>query len=182
MGTGSTNEIWRTTYVPDTFATGSVTISNNTLKVVAIQLTEGQTINDFGINVTTATAAGTITAAIYKAAIDGNGQLTGGALEYNFGTIDATSTGEKNITSIGHVLGATEEDVYFLAIHNATGTTLGVMGVGSTQVAGPLYHSSIYATTAYRGTTFNLSTATLPSTLNGQNFTKGIDFPIYGIR
>lgn len=183
MGTLSTNEIWRTTYVPDTFATGTSTISNNQIKVVAIQLKEGQTIRDFGINVTTASSAGTVTAAIYKAAIDTNGQIKGGALEDNFGTIDTTSTGEKNITDIDHTLGSTEEDIYFLAIHNTSGSNVGVMAVNSSQLSGPVYHSSIYATTAYRGNTWHATASgSLPTTLNTISFSKSTDFPMYAIR
>lgn len=182
MGLGTVNEQWRLTYVPITYGTATSTITNNTLKIVAMQLTEGQTIRDFSIYVTTSGGEGPVQAVLYKAAIDGNGQLTGGAIEADFGDILANTTGQKIITGINHTLGATEEDVYFLGIHNKSGLNVGVQAPSSTQVAGPYYHGSLYATTMYRGNTFQFTTATTPSTINGINFSKSTDFPIYGIR
>ena len=182
MGLGTTNEQWRLTYVPITYGTNTSTITNNTLKIVAMQLTEGQTIRDFSIYVTTSGGEGPVRALIYKSALDGNGQLTGGAIEADFGDILANTTGQKIITGINHTLGATTEDVYFLGIHNQSGANIGVQAPNSTQVSGPYYHGSLYVTTMYRGNTFQFTTATTPSTINGINFAKSTDFPIYGIR
>ena len=183
MGTGSNNEQWRLTYVPTTYGTAAVNVSNNQLKLVALQLTAGQTIRDFSIYVTTAGGAGTVQAVLYKADLDANGQLTGGAIEVDFGAISVGTTGQKIITSIGHTLGTTTEDVYFIGIHNQSGGTVGIQASGSTQTSGPLYHGTLYATTMYRGNTYhsNQSGAT-PTTINGISFTKSTDFPIFGIR
>ena len=182
MGIGTVNEMWRLTYVPITYGTTTTSITNNTLKIVALQITEGQTIRDFSIYVTAAGGEGPVKALIYKSALNGNGQLTGGALEADFGDIIANTTGQKIITGINHTLGATTEDVYFLAIHNQSGASISVQASNSTQTSGPIYHGSLYASTMYRGNTYQLVTATTPATINGINLTKSTDFPIYGIR
>lgn len=183
MGTGSNNEQWRLTYVPTTYGTAAVNIANNQLKLVALQLTAGQTIRDFSIYVTTAGGAGTVQAVLYKADLDANGQLTGGAIEDDFGAISVGTTGQKIITSIGHTLGTTTEDVYFLGIHNQSGATVGIQASGSTATSGPIYHGTLYATTMYRGNTYHSTqSGATPTTINGISFTKATDFPIFGLR
>ena len=183
MGSGNTNDLWRLTYVPDTYGTASSSISNNQLKVVALQLTEGQTIRDFSVYVSSAGGVGNVEAAIYKSTIDSNGQLTGGALEASFGTFLVDTTGQKIITGIDHVLTSTEEDVYFLAIHNKSGASVGIQAVSSTNLAGPYYHGTLFSATMYRGNTYHSTqSGSLPTTIDGISFNKSTDFPIFGIR
>jgi len=183
MGSGNTNDLWRLTYVPDTYGTASSSISNNQLKVVALQLTEGQTIRDFSVYVSSAGGVGNVEAAIYKSTIDSNGQLTGGALEASFGTFLVNTTGQKIITGVDHVLTSTEEDVYFLAIHNKSGASVGIQAVSSTNLAGPYYHGTLFSATMYRGNTYHSTqSGSLPTTIDGISFNKSTDFPIFGIR
>ena len=183
MGSGNTNDLWRLTYVPDTYGTASSSISNNQLKVVALQLTEGQTIRDFSVYVSSAGGVGNVEAAIYKSTIDSNGQLTGGALEASFGTFLVDTTGQKIITGVDHVLTSTEEDVYFLAIHNKSGASVGIQAVSSTNLAGPYYHGTLFSATMYRGNTYHSTqSGSLPTTIDGISFNKSTDFPIFGIR
>jgi hypothetical protein len=91
------NQIYRLSYMSDTYGMSATSISNNTLKLVAMGFLEGEVINTFALNVTTASAAGTVSAVIYKAAINASGFITGGAIEHNFGTIDTTTIGLKEI-------------------------------------------------------------------------------------
>ena len=181
-GSTSSGDLWRTTYVPDTYGTSTTNINNEQMKVVAMGLIEGQTVDSFGVHIRTATTTGVITAALYKTIIGSDGNIAGGALEYNFGTIDATTTGLKVINGAGHTLGATTDNTYFLAIWNGSGSTVGVLTVGSTNLSGMLSHMSMYATTAYRGTTYAQNFASLPATLGITSWNKRTDFPVYGLK
>ena len=181
-GSTSSGDLWRTTYVPDTYGTSSSTIANQSMVVTAMGLITGQTVDTFGVYITTATAGGVITAALYKTIIGSDGNIAGGDLEYDFGTIDATTTGLKVINGAGHTLGATTDNTYFLAIWNGSGSTVGVLTVGSTNLSGMLSHMSMYATTAYRGTTYAQTFSSLPATLPIVNWPKRTDFPVYGLK
>ena len=175
-------DLFKVTYMSDTYGMGSTTISNNKIKVVAMSLLEGQDVNSFAINVTTATSAGTVTAALYKAELGTVGNIQGGALEYNFGTIDATTIGLKVVGGVDHTLGSTVDNTYFLAVWNGSGSTLGIQAVNSTNVAATAPYSSMYASTAYRGTTFERTASTFPTTLGTASWTKATDFPVYGLK
>jgi hypothetical protein len=180
----TSHDLFKTTYVPDTYGTASTTINSNQMKVVAIPLISGQTVSSFGVYITSATAGGTIKAVLYKAALGTSGNLAGGDIEYEFGDIDATTTGLKVISGAAHTLGATVDNTYFLGIWNNSGSNVGVQAMGSTQASGlGLSHMSLYATTAYRGTTFARTYTTLPTNI-GQStlWGKTTDFPIYGLK
>ena len=138
----SSGDLWRTTYVPDTYATSTSNIANQAMVVTGMGLIAGQTVDTFGVYVTSATTAGVISAALYKTIIGSDGNIAGGALEYNFGTIDATTTGLKVINGAGHTLGATTDNTYFLAVWNGSGSSVGITGVSSTQLSGMLSHMS----------------------------------------
>lgn len=181
-GSTSSGDLWRTTYVPDTYATSTSNIANQAMVVTAMGLIAGQTVDTFGVYVTSATTAGVISAALYKTIIGSDGNIAGGALEYNFGTIDATTTGLKVINGAGHTLGATTDNTYFLAVWNGSGSSVGITGVSSTQLSGMLSHMSMYATTAYRGTTYAQNFSSLPSTLGITSWNKRTDFPLYGLK
>lgn len=181
-GSTTTQDLWRTTYVPDTYATSSSTIANQAMVVTAMGLITGQTVDTFGVYVSSANAGGVITAALYKTIIGSDGNIAGGALEYNFGTIDATTTGLKVINGAGHTLGATTDNTYFLAIWNGSGSNVGVQAVSSTQLSGMLSHMSMYASTAYRGATYAQNFGSLPATLPITSWSKRTDFPVYGLK
>ena len=185
MSNGSnttSGDLFKVTYLSDTYGTGTTTISNNKIKVVGMSLVEGQDVNSFAINVTTATSSGTVTAALYKAELGTAGNIQGGDLEYNFGTIDATTIGLKVVGGVDHTLGSTVDNTYFLAVWNGSGSTLGIQAVNSTNVAATAPYSSMYASTAYRGTTFERTASTFPTTLGTASWTKATDFPVYGLK
>tara|TARA_R110000824_G_scaffold335986_1_gene522527 strand:- start:91 stop:1305 length:1215 start_codon:yes stop_codon:yes gene_type:complete len=175
-------DLFKVTYMSDTYGMGSTTISNNKIKVVAMSLLEGQDVNSFAINVTTATSSGTVTAALYKAELGTAGNIQGGDLEYNFGTIDATTIGLKVVGGVDHTLGSTVDNTYFLAVWNGSGSTLGIQAVNSTNVAATAPYSSMYASTAYRGTTFERTASTFPTALGTASWSKATDFPVYGLK
>ena len=185
MSNGSnttSGDLFKVTYLSDTYGTGTTTISNNKIKVVGMSLVEGQDVNSFAINVTTATSSGTVTAALYKAELGTAGNIQGGDLEYNFGTIDATTIGLKVVGGVDHTLGSTVDNTYFLAVWNGSGSTLGIQAVGSTQVGATAPYSSMYASTAYRGTTFERTASTFPTALGTASWSKATDFPVYGLK
>jgi len=175
------DEQWRLTYVPDTYATSALNIPDNQLKIVAMQMQEGMTIGDVAIYVTTA-GSGTVDLVLYKSTVDADGNLTGGALEVNFGTVDVSTAGQKVITSVNHTLGSTQDDVYFIGVYNSSGAAFSMQAVNSTNLAGPVTHGSLFGATMYRGYTFSVGQTSLPSTINGINFSKSTDFPIFGVR
>jgi hypothetical protein len=172
----------RTTYVPDTYGTSTYSMPANKLAATAMSIKAGQTVDNFAIYITTAITGGTISCALYKAQA-GNGGIDIGALEYNFGTIDASTTGYKKITGANHTLGSTLDDVYFLVVKNNGTSTGAITAVGSTNLSGTLTHSSLYATTSYRGNTWEVtySTAGIPANGSGLNWTKSTGFPLKAI-
>lgn len=178
---GSSNEQWRLSYVPDTFSTTSTSVPDNQLKIVAMQMQEGMTIGDVTINVVAA-GTGTVDLVLYKSALDADGNLTGGALEVNFGTVDISTTGQKIITGANHTLGSTQDDVYFIGVYNSSGGSFSMQAVSSTNLGGVVAHGSLYASTMYRGYTFHKTETSLPSTISGLQFTKSTDFPTFGVR
>jgi hypothetical protein len=182
-GVNTSHDLFKTTYVPDTYGTASTTINNNQMKVVAMPLITGQDVSAFGVYITSATAGGTIKAVLYKAATGASGNLVGGDIEYEFGDIDATTTGLKVISGAAHTLGATVDNTYFLAIWNNSGSNVGVQACGSTNMSGLVSHMSMYASTAYRGTTFARTYTTLPTNIGESSlWQKATDFPIYGLK
>lgn len=173
--------MWRTTYNSTSYATATFTVNANTLYATAMSFAEGEIVDKFGVYVRTAGA--TLRGAIYSAQYDVNGNIEPATLLYDFGQIDTTTTGLKVITGANYTLGSTVDNVYFLCIHcddAATGT--GIMSVGTTNLAGPIYHSSMYATTSYRGNTFHAAVGTsLPADLTPYTFNATANFPQYGV-
>ena len=180
-------KLWRTTYTANSYASAGFSQSNGDMTATAMSLIPGQPIDSVGVYIQATAVAGTVDLALYKAAYDALGNITGGELEYNFGSIAATTAGLQTIVGAGHTLGATVEDTYWLCLLNNSGSAITVMGVSSTGVGESQAHSSMYATTLYRGTTY-LTTpagAVLPSSLiDGTtiSWTKSTGFPILGLR
>ena len=180
-------KLWRTTYTANSYASAGFSQSNGDMTATAMSLIPGQPIDSVGVYIQATAVAGTVDLALYKAAYDALGNITGGELEYNFGSIAATTAGLQTIVGAGHTLGATVEDTYWLCLLNNSGSAITVMGVSSTGVGESQAHSSMYATTLYRGTTYVTSPAgaVLPSSLIAGTtiaWTKSTGFPILGLR
>jgi len=177
----------RSTYVPDTYGTTSYSISSNKMVATAMSIKAGQTINNFAVYISTAAALETDTmqCAIYKAQADnyGAGGLTIGALEYDFGAVDISTTGYKKITAANHTLGETIDDVYFLVVKNNSASSISITGVNSTNLSGTLTHMALYATTAYRGNTWNVGYGTpgIPANASSLLWAKDTGFPLKAI-
>ena len=172
--------MWRTTYIPDTYGTATFNIGAGSLYLTAMSFAEGEIMNNFGVHVRT--AGDTVRGCIYKAQYNVNGNLEPGALEYDFGQIDTTTTGLKIITNANHTLGATVENTYFLGIHGDGATTTAILAVGTTNLSGPVTHMSMYATTAYRGMTFNSTVgASLPANVASYSWNATAAYPVYGV-
>lgn len=180
-GTTLADDQMRVTYFPTTYGTSTFTLGVNFCRAIAITLNEGQTLDKFGFYVTSAGGTGGMDCAIYKSTIGSNGGFEGGEIEVFCGNVDISTTGYKKITGIAHTLGATTDNVYWIFLRNASDASVSMMAATSTSVSGG-YHASLYATTSYRGYTYQTFLSTTPSSIGSPvPWTKSTDFPMIGV-
>ena len=167
----ATSIFYKMNAISTTFGAGSQTIANNTLSIFPITLAPGQTIKEMAVETTTATTpTGNVTLALYKAAVDANGNIIAGELEKNFGTIDVTTAAVKAITGVNHTLGTTIDSTYWCAIFNKSGVTVTFRAAGNTTTPANgtwmTFSSTFYRAGLMNNTTLGAG-ATLPTDLTG---------------
>ena len=178
---------YRVTATAYTFGTSSFTLTAGRIYFYFIELAEGETIDKFALYITAADAGALdgIECGIFSAAINTTtGGIGIGSLLQSFGDVPVTTTGLKEITGIGYTLGSTYNNIYALAVLNKhTGGIIQQTQVSTTNLAGPIWHSSMYATTSYRGNLHYTGTGNtaLSDYVDGETLTAGAAFPIWGI-
>lgn len=102
-------------------------ITANRLYYQPIYVERSRSFIRIGVHVTTAVASSVLRLGIYAASFDSNGDLTPGALTVDAGTVDSSTTGEKEIV-IAETLA---EGFHWLASSSGHGPTLSVPSLPS---------------------------------------------------
>ena len=150
---GNTQKAYRLIVPVNNFSSGTtITINGEAIYAAKFFCQPGQVIDEIAMRIMSAGAAGLglaqIRFLIYRAQLDANGEIVGGALELDTNVnINTLTTGLKVVSGLNHTLSSnTYKDVWFMAIRNYQTGSLSVRGI-STSV-GTTYYAEISQSTA----------------------------------
>ena len=163
----------------------------NQLTLLPITLTPGQTIREVAIDVTTASAGGTLVLGLYDSAIDAtNGNVYANNLITTFGSVTSDTIALKTITSLNVTLPATQNSLYWIAIKCLSTAAVTVRALDfNGQASGTLPFSQMGVGTVVRPghyivseTGASLSSSVATYYTNGNWIMGAPRFPMFGLR
>lgn len=148
----NTQKAYRLLVPINTFSPGTtIGINGEAIYAAKFFCQPGQVIDEIAMRIMTAGAAGLglaqVRFLIYRAQLDANGEIVGGALELDTNiNINTLSPGLKVVSGLNHTLSSnTYKDVWFMAIRNYQTGSLSVRGISTS--AGTTYYGEISQST-----------------------------------
>ena len=172
---------YKLNYGSTSYATGTSTLGAGFLHITPISLAPGAQFTEVATEIATS-GAGLVNLVLYGSVLSASNQIQPGELIYDFGTVDASTTGIKAITG-SYTADATKavDGCYFIGWYPSV--NVGVRNIGSTAMFNQNQWAA-FGVTQYRSCRLYKTFASLPADLSAEttSWTSPNDFPLIGVR